>query len=99
MWSWPIQDIATSLYYLVSRPDYAQLCAAFQDGYTSIQLWPERYPGELNAFIAARGIGMTNLILDHPNQDWRLKAGEYIETVEGRFRRLLNKNESLSRSP
>ena len=90
IWSWPVQDIATSLYYLVSHENYPELKAAFLEGYTSIRPWPERYPGELNAFIASRGIGMINLILQHPNPDWRAQAAEYVKRVEGRFRRIID---------
>jgi Ser/Thr protein kinase RdoA (MazF antagonist) len=93
MWSWPVQDIATSLYYLVSHEKYPALRAAYQDGYTTILPWPERYSGELNAFIASRGIGMVNLILQHPNPDWRAQADVYIQKVEKRLQFLIGSND------
>ncbi len=55
MWGWPVQDIGTTLYYLLDRPDYRELRAAFRQGYTSHSPWPERAPDEVDAFIATRG--------------------------------------------
>ncbi len=89
MLGWPVQDIATTLYYFPSQ-NYAALRQAFQEGYMRHSPWPERHPGEINSFIAARGFGLANFILNDPNPDWKSKAGEFIEGVEKQLRRLLN---------
>ena len=89
MLGWPVQDIATTLYYFPSQ-NYAALRKAFQEGYTRHSPWPERYPGEINSFIAARGFGLANFILNDPNPNWKSKAGEFIESVEKQLRRLLD---------
>jgi Ser/Thr protein kinase RdoA (MazF antagonist) len=89
MWGWPVQDIATTLYYFQDEANYREARAAFQAGYTSYSPWPERYPGEIDAFIAARGFGLANFILSDPNPNWRLEARAFLKRVEARLRRLL----------
>lgn len=89
MLGWPVQDIATTLYYFGGQ-EYARLRSAFQDGYTSHSPWPERVPGEIDSFIAARGIGLVNFILNDPNPEWKRQAPEFIERVEKRLRELMD---------
>jgi len=89
MLGWPVQDIATTLYYFPSE-NYPALRAAFQEGYMRRSPWPERHPGEINSFIAARGFGLANFILNDPNPNWKSKAEAFIESVETQLRRLLD---------
>lgn len=97
MLGWPVQDIATTLYYF-PKENYAASRAAFQAGYTRRCPWPERHPGEIDSFIAARGFGLANFILNDPNPAWSNKAGEFIESVEKQLRRLMSQTvESCSR--
>jgi Ser/Thr protein kinase RdoA (MazF antagonist) len=91
MLGWPVQDIATTLYYLGSG-DHENLHAAFQKGYARHRPWPERHAGEIDSFIAARGIGLANFILNDPNPAWRDRSGEFIERVEKRLRELMDRN-------
>lgn len=91
MLGWPVQDIATTLYYFGSK-DFTRLRDAFQEGYTRRSPWPERHAGEIDSFIAARGLGLVNFILNDPNPAWRGKAGEFIERVEKRLLILMEKN-------
>ena len=91
MLGWPVQDIATTLYYFDST-DFAKLRAAFQEGYTRHSPWPERHAGEIDSFIAARGIGLANFILNDPNPAWREQSGESIERVEKRLYGLMEMN-------
>jgi len=91
MLGWPVQDIATSLYYLLGD-SYAALRQAFQAGYMRIASWPERSPGEIDSFIAARGIGLANFVLNDPNPAWRIQAREFVERVEKRLIVLLREN-------
>jgi Ser/Thr protein kinase RdoA (MazF antagonist) len=88
MYGWPVQDIATTLYDSFDRKDYFELRAAFRQGYASHSPWPERYPGEIDAFIAARGVGLVNFVLQDPDPDWQAKTPAYVQTVEKRLRRL-----------
>jgi Ser/Thr protein kinase RdoA (MazF antagonist) len=91
MMGWPVQDIATTLYYFLDE-NYPLIREAFQEGYTRRSAWPERHPGEIDSFIAARGLGLANFILNDPNPEWKSQAGEFIELVETRLRRLLEEN-------
>jgi Ser/Thr protein kinase RdoA (MazF antagonist) len=88
MLGWPVQDIATTLYYFL-RDDYLILRSAFQAGYTRHNPWPEQYPGEIDSFIAARGIGLANLVLNDPNIASRFAPAEFVERIENRLRRLI----------
>lgn len=87
MWGWPVQDIATSLYYFIDRPDFAQLRAAFETGYRRTAGWPERAEGEINTFIAARGIGLLNLVL-HFGELWQIAPQEFATRIEKRLLKL-----------
>jgi len=91
MLGWPVQDIATTLYYFPAG-SYSELCIAFQDGYTRHIPWPERHKSEIDSFIAARGIGLANFVLNDPNPAWREQAGEFIERVERRLLILMERN-------
>jgi Ser/Thr protein kinase RdoA (MazF antagonist) len=90
MWGWPVQDIAASLYYLFDDALYQQYRAAFRQGYERQAAWPEQYPGEIDAFIAARGLGMANFVLHQPNPAWDVEAAQFIERIEQRLLRILS---------
>ncbi len=85
MWGWPVQDIATTLYDLQEKENYAGLRAAFEQGYRRVSVWPERYLGEIDAFIAARGLGMANFVLQ-TNELIRFDLAEYIGWIGNRLR-------------
>ncbi len=63
MWGWPVQDIATTLYYVQTEENYTELRAAFRQGYQRVEDWPEKTDGEVDAFIAARALGILNFVL------------------------------------
>mgnify|MGYP001142147621 CR=1 FL=1 len=84
MWGWPVQDIATTLYYHLDD-GFVAMRAAFQEGYTRILPWPERYPGEIGAFLAAQAMMLANFILTDPNPGWRIQAPEFIARIEKRL--------------
>jgi Ser/Thr protein kinase RdoA (MazF antagonist) len=88
MWGWPVQDIATTLYYSVDEDDYPDKRVAFEQGYQRVNPWPERLPGEIDSFIAARGLGMANFVLHHPELiDNETPA--FLERIEKRLQRLM----------
>lgn len=93
MLGWPVQDIATTLYYFDSR-SFVDMYSAFQEGYTRHSPWPERHAGEIDSFIAARGLGLANFLLNDPNPAWREKSCEFIERVENRLLGLMERNNS-----
>ena len=88
MWGWPVQDIATTLYYHLDDSFFA-MRDAFQAGYTCISPWPERYLGEIGAFLAAQAMMLANFILEDPNPSWKIQAPEFIARIEKRLRWLM----------
>jgi Ser/Thr protein kinase RdoA (MazF antagonist) len=85
-WGWPAQDIGTSLYYYHGERDYPAIYAAFQRGYTQVAPWPEREPGEIDLFVAARGMMLANSLLMDEDPEWRAEAPDYFATTEDRMR-------------
>lgn len=88
IWGWSVQDIAITLYYLQGEA-FERYRQAFKEGYTRLSPWPERYAGEIEAFIAARSLGMVNFILQDPNPDWQSEAPRFIERNEQRLLALM----------
>jgi Ser/Thr protein kinase RdoA (MazF antagonist) len=87
MMGWPVQDIATTLYYFPAET-YANLRSAFQAGYTRHAAWPEQHPAEINSFIAARGLMIANFVLNDTSLTWSPHAEEFVERIEKRLRKL-----------
>ncbi len=78
--AYPIQDIATSFFYIAPKPDFAELQAAFRAGYETIRSWPEEYPGQIELLIVHRVVDTLNYALS-----WEGQAGEEFveEVIEG----------------
>lgn len=87
MWGWPVQDIATTLYYYQDEANFSDIRAAFQEGYQKISPWPERYPEEINNFIAARGIGLLNFIFQNNDRE-RKHLSTFSSRIENRIKLL-----------
>ena len=64
MWGHRVQDVAITLFYERDQPGYADLRAAFTEGYSAIAVWPESYDGEVDHFMAARTLMFVNFILN-----------------------------------
>jgi Ser/Thr protein kinase RdoA (MazF antagonist) len=92
MWGYPVQDIAITFYYWQDREDFASLRAAFKRGYSSHSEWPEQVPGEIDWFIAGRGLDLANFVLQDPNPDWQREAPSFVERTERRLRALLDRS-------
>ena len=90
MWGWPAQDIATSLYYFQGE-HFEETWSAFKTGYTRHSPWPERYAGEIEAFIAARALMLVNFALQDPNVYWQEEAPRFVEKNEQRLRALFSR--------
>lgn len=61
----PEQDIAITLYYGRSRPDYPALTEAYRQGYSSIRPWPFTSPAHLHSLMAARSVNFINYVASH----------------------------------
>jgi Ser/Thr protein kinase RdoA (MazF antagonist) len=89
MWGYPVQDIAITFYYWQGRPQVGELREAFRRGYEKHGDWPERSPGQIDTFIAGRGLDLVNFILQDPNPDWQRIAPAFLERTEARLRAFL----------
>jgi Ser/Thr protein kinase RdoA (MazF antagonist) len=63
MWGAPVQDIAITLSYGRSRPDYGELRQAFRKGYERRRTWPVEFDGQLELLMAARRVMFVNYVL------------------------------------
>jgi len=90
MWGYPVQDIAITFYYFQGHEQVLALREAFRRGYTQHSEWPEQVPGQIDTFIAGRGLELANFILQDPNPDWQMEAPAFIERTEGRLRVFLD---------
>jgi Ser/Thr protein kinase RdoA (MazF antagonist) len=89
MWGHPVQDIAVTLYYFQGYEDYPALRDAFRRGYTLHRPWPERYPREIEIFIAGRGLDLANLVIQDPDPSYQEMAPEFVERVANRLQAFL----------
>lgn len=90
MWGWPVQDIATSMYYMQLRPDFTAVRARFRAGYEQLAPWPEQDPGEVDVFIAGRALVLANdvlLMMDDPLETFDVPA--FFTRSENRLRNVL----------
>jgi Ser/Thr protein kinase RdoA (MazF antagonist) len=97
MWGWPIQDVATTLYYFHGDPDYGRLRRAFEEGYRSVAPWPERRTGEIETFLIGRALVLANYVLAAP--ELRDRATYWIGRFDGRITALLDGTEYLVEEP
>lgn len=86
-WGYPVQDISLTFYdfrYYTNPAThaYTDLCAWFQRGYTRLLPWPEEYPGQLETFLLARRLWVTNWIFGHmdPRRDDSLERWQRFLT-------------------
>jgi Ser/Thr protein kinase RdoA (MazF antagonist) len=77
---YPVQDVAISLYYGRSLPEYPDLAAAFQKGYSSVRPWPVETPQQLAGLMTARNANFINYVAGF--------LPELQEMLDGMFERL-----------
>ena len=88
MWATPLQDVATSLYYVSKRGDFEALRDAFADGYAAVAPWVEAEDGEVEALLFARGMVLLEFLaadLAVRSVDWR----NFVERIATLARRAL----------
>ncbi len=91
MWGYPVQDIAITFYYWQDHAQFGELREAFRQGYTQHAEWPEQVRGQIDTFIAGRGLDLANFVLRDPNPEWRSAAPAFLERTEKRLRVLLER--------
>lgn len=88
LWGWPVQDLATALYYYWSSDRFDERWDETRRGYESVCPWPDR-GGEIEAFIIARTLLMANDVISQP--EWIDVAPEIYERGERRIRDMLGR--------
>jgi Ser/Thr protein kinase RdoA (MazF antagonist) len=86
VWGWPVQDLATALYYQWSSESFDERWRETRTGYETVAPWPDR-GGEIEAFIIARTLLMANDVVSQP--EWLDVAPEIYERGERRIRDML----------
>ncbi len=87
MWGWPVQDVATSLWYLLRRQDYERWKVRFRAGYETVAPWPVPTEDDLRTFLIGRYVVLGNGLVLTP--EWRTEAGRLLRLYEEHLRRLL----------
>lgn len=77
----PVQDVSVALFYERDNPAYADLRAAFTEGYRSLTPWPEAYDGEVEQFIAARLLMFIDYVLRTgvESPEWVARSFDRVE--------------------
>jgi Ser/Thr protein kinase RdoA (MazF antagonist) len=86
---YPVQDIATALFYVRWRDSAEELAGAFREGYERVLEWPEAFPGQIDLLIAARALLLVNFLLSQDNPEALRDAPGYIERTEKRLMELV----------
>ncbi|MCB2222966.1 MAG: phosphotransferase [Actinobacteria bacterium] len=87
MWGWPVQDVATALWYLGRRPEYPAWLEGFRSGYETVAPWPERHPGEVDVFRLGRFLVLGNSVAIAP--ELGVDPGDVLERWEPLVRALV----------
>lgn len=85
----PVQDVATSLYYLRGEKYDASFRAALERGYSRIAPWPAASEYELEALLAARGLLLANDVISNLNPEIVEIIPSFLEKTENRMRNFL----------
>jgi Ser/Thr protein kinase RdoA (MazF antagonist) len=84
-WGHRVQDVATTLFYGRTYPEYQDLRMAFEEGYRTLAPWPASYEGELEHFMAARSVMFVNYVAN-----LRDDPSDFYATAFPRLERFLN---------
>jgi len=85
MWGFPLQDIATTLYYYRWQENYESLLAAFRTGYEAHQPWPAARPRQLETLIMGRMLLLANYVAVSKDSEDIALAPEYLTRVAARL--------------
>jgi Ser/Thr protein kinase RdoA (MazF antagonist) len=87
----PVQDVATSLYYLRGEKNDEGFRVALERGYSRIAPWPAANEYELEALLAARGLLLANDVISNLNPEIVEIIPSFLEKTENRMRNFLEK--------
>jgi Ser/Thr protein kinase RdoA (MazF antagonist) len=89
-WGYPVQDIATTLYYFQGLAQRQELVDAYKQGYTKHGEWPEEYPGQIETLIVGRGVMLVNYLVASNEPEDQADAPAFVAREEERLRRFLD---------
>ncbi len=92
LWAWPVQDIATTLYYHWGSADFDDIRAWFREGYEEVRMWPDSWPDSghlIDTFIAGRSLVMANAVITQP--EFATSIDSIYERAERRIRDMLRR--------
>lgn len=92
VWGYPVQDIATTFFYVQRRHDYGTLRDSFVRGYERYRGWPEQYPGQIDVLVASRFFFLLSWASQH--LVLRESLPDVVVTQERLLREFLSKRDT-----
>jgi Ser/Thr protein kinase RdoA (MazF antagonist) len=68
--SWYVFELATSVYFLRSQPNYELVCRSYIDGYRARRALPDEHLALMPSFLMARGLSYLGWPVGRPEIDW-----------------------------
>ena len=93
-WGYPIQDVATTLFYVRNHSDYEALREAFRAGYETVLPWPARHADQLDTLIAGRALLLLNHLFSRPSLRDELGGEAFATRYAGYCREWLRLDEA-----
>lgn len=85
-WGFPVQDVATTLFYVQYDDNFSKLSDSFKQGYETQTKWPERYDGEIYHYMAARRLMFVNHLIQSDDPAYQEALPELIKLMEKRLK-------------
>jgi len=90
----PVQDIGVTFWNLQEEPNYEALRHALRRGYERHASWPERSPGDIDAFVADRSLMLIDYALQTTPTDEAADTRRFIRKEVRYLRRWLSDDTS-----
>jgi Ser/Thr protein kinase RdoA (MazF antagonist) len=86
---YPVQDVGITFFYAQNHPAYAELRAAYTEGYQDRRAWPEQSPGEVETIIASRQLQLITLLTSSGYPAATARLSDYLERADERLENYL----------
>jgi Ser/Thr protein kinase RdoA (MazF antagonist) len=93
IWGYPVQDVATTLFYVQWHQRRKELEEAYRQGYTRHREWPEQYPGQIETLIAGHGVMLVNYLVHSNIPEDEHYAEEFGARTEACLRTFLGRDQ------
>lgn len=91
MWGYPIQDLATTIFYLYSYPEFPAWLRALKQGYAAVRPVPFHELEELEPYFLARAFLIGNFMLSTKEEAYRKAAPSILARLEGKVKQFLRR--------